>query len=388
MSAGLQGAVESAPVTRLHEHRSYDPADFVVPGGREEEWRFTPLRRLRGLHGDAPLPAAKVTVDVDPAPEVRTFSAERTSAQLGRTFIPADRVSARAYAAFDEATVIMVPAGAEASRPTIVTVTGGGTDGAGFGHLLVQAEPNSRAVVVLDYRGSATYADNVEIVVGDGAALSVVSLQDWADDTVHLSQHYATLGRDAKLRHTVVTLGGSVVRLAPSVRYDGPGGDAELTGLYFADAGQHLEHRLFVDHDVPNCRSRVTYKGALQGDEAHAVWIGDVLIRPEATGTDTYEYNRNLVLTDGTRVDSVPNLEILTGEIVGAGHASASGRLEDHHLFYLMARGIPFEEARRLVIRGFFGQLIDTIEVPELRTRIAEAIETELTKSLPAGAPR
>jgi Fe-S cluster assembly protein SufD len=386
MSAGLQGAIESAPVSRLHEHGSYDPADFAVPGGREEEWRFTPLARLRGLHGDTPLAAAKVTVDVDPAPEVKTFSADRASAQLPRTFIPADRVSARAYAAIEYATVIAVPAQTQASRPTIVTVTGAGTDGAGFGHLLVQAEPNSQAVVVIDYRGSATYADNVEIVVGDGATLSVVSLQDWADDTVHLSQHYATLGRDAKLRHTAVTLGGSVVRLAPTVRYAGPGGDAELTGLYFADAGQHLEHRLFVDHDVPNCRSRVTYKGALQGARAHAVWIGDVLIRPEATGTDTYEYNRNLVLTDGTRVDSVPNLEILTGEIVGAGHASASGRLEDIHLFYLMARGIRFEDARRLVIRGFFGQLIDTIEVPELRTRIAEAIETELTKSLPAGA--
>ena len=388
MSAGLQGAIESAPVTRLHERRSYDPADFGVPSGREEEWRFTPLRRLRGLHTDTPpAPTATVTVEVDPAPEVKTFSAERTVANAGRTFIPADRVSARAYASFDEATVITVPAEADPSRPTFVTVTGmkeegalGG--GAGYGHLLVQAEPFSRAVVVLDYRGSATYADNVELVVGDGASLSLVSVQDWADDAVHAGHHYATLGRDARLRHAVVTLGGSVVRLGAEVRYDGPGGDAELTGLYFADAGQHLEHRLFVDHDVPNCRSRVTYKGALQGQDAHAVWIGDVLIRPEATGTDTYEYNRNLVLTDGTRVDSVPNLEILTGEIVGAGHASASGRLEDHHLFYLMARGIPFEEARRLVIRGFFGQLIDTIAVPEVRERIAEAVEAELERSL------
>jgi Fe-S cluster assembly protein SufD len=387
MSAGLQGAVETAPVISLHERGSFDPADFAVPTGREEEWRFTPLRRLRGLHADSPAgPAAKVTVEVDPAPEVKTFLAERSDALLTPTFIPADRVSARAYASFDQANVIVVPAEADASRPTVVTVTGEGTDGAGYGHLLVRAEPNSRAVVVIDHRGSATYADNVELVVGDGALLSVVSLQDWADDTVHLSQHYATLGRNARLRHTAVTLGGSVVRLAPSVRYDGPGGDAELTGLYFADAGQHLEHRLFVDHDVPNCRSRVTYKGALQGEDAHAVWIGDVLIRPEATGTDSYEYNRNLVLTDGTRVDSVPNLEILTGEITGAGHASASGRLEDHHLFYLMARGIPFEEARRLVIRGFFGQLIATIEVPELRDRITEAVEAELTRSLPTGA--
>jgi Fe-S cluster assembly protein SufD len=384
MSAGLQGAIETAPVTRLHELRSYDPAEFAVPGGREEEWRFTPLRRLRGLHTDTPpVPAAKVAVEVDPAPEVKTFTAERGGPLLGRSFVPADRVSARAYASFDEATVITVPAEADVSRPTVVTVTGEGSgNGAGYGHLLVQAEPFSRAVLVLDHRGSATYADNVELVVGDGASLSVVSLQDWADDAVHLAQHYATLGRNARLRHAAVTLGGSVVRLGTEVRYDGPGGGAELTGLYFADAGQHLEHRLFVDHDVPNCRSRVTYKGALQGADAHAVWIGDVLIRPEATGTDTYEYNRNLVLTDGTRVDSVPNLEILTGEIIGAGHASASGRLEDHHLFYLMTRGIPFAEARRLVIRGFFGQLIHTIEVPELRHRIAAAIEAELASSL------
>jgi Fe-S cluster assembly protein SufD len=376
MSAGLQGAIETAPVTRLHERRSHDPADFPVPGGREEEWRFTPLRRLRGLHTDAPPTPGAVEVEVDPAAEVKTFSAERAVANVGSTFIPADRVSARAFASSDEATVITVPAEAAASRPTVVTVTG--TGGTGYGHLLVQAEPYSRSVVVLDYRGDGAYADNVELVVGDGASLSVVSVADWADDAVHVSHHYATLGRDARLRHAAVTLGGSVVRLSTEVRYDGRGGDAELTGLYFADAGQHLEHRLFVDHDVPNCRSRVTYKGALQGAGAHAVWIGDVLIRPEATGTDTYEYNRNLVLTDGTRVDSVPNLEILTGEIVGAGHASASGRLEDHHLFYLMARGIPYLEARKLVIRGFFGQQIAAIEVPELRDRIAEAIEGEL----------
>ena len=266
----------------------------------------------------------------------------------------------------------------ERDAPTWVTVRGEDSAGAAFGHLVVNVAPNARATVVLEYSGSATYADNVELVVGDGAALNVVSLQEWASDTVHLSYHHAKLGKDASLVHTAVTLGGGVVRLAPSVRYGGPGGDAELRGLYFADAGQHLEHRLFVDHAEPNCRSRVSYKGALQGEDAHAVWIGDVVIRATATGTDTYEYNRNLVLTDGTRVDSVPNLEILTGEVLGAGHASASGRLEDHHLFYLMARGIPFEEARRLVIKGFFGQMISQIEVPEIRDRVTAAIEAEL----------
>jgi Fe-S cluster assembly protein SufD len=208
----------------------------------------------------------------------------------------------------------------------------------------------------------------------------VVSVQGWADDAVHLSHHHAQVHRDATISHTVVTLGGGVVRLAPTVDYTGPGGDAELLGLYFADSGQHLEHRLFVDHSQPRCRSRVEYKGALQGDSARSVWIGDVLIRAEAGGTDTYEKNRNLLLTEGARADSVPNLEILTGDVVGAGHASASGRLEDHHLFYLMARGIPMEEARRLVIRGFFGELIAKIEVAELRDRITAAIENELAK--------
>jgi len=375
----LQGAVESAaPVSRLHLHQSYSVSDFPVPTGREEEWRFTPLRRLRGLHTDVSLPPGKVSVEASAQSPVTVVRAQHSDGRLGAALIPADRVSAKAFASFEEATVISVPGGAEVAEPAVVTVRGDDAGGVAFGHTLIDVGAHARAVVVLDHSGSANYADNVEIVVGDGAALTVVSIQDWASDAVHLSHHQATVGRDARLQHVVVSLGGSVVRVAPSVRYGGPGGDAELLGAYFADGGQHLEHRLFVDHAQPNCRSRVEYKGALQGENAHTVWIGDVLIRPAATGTDTYERNRNLLLTDGARADSVPNLEILTGEVVGAGHASASGRLEDHHLFYLMARGIPLAEARRLVIRGFFGELISRIEAPGLRDRIAALIEAEL----------
>ncbi len=172
--------------------------------------------------------------------------------------------------------------------------------------------------------------------------------------------------------------------MSADVRFAAPGGDAELLGLYFADDGQHLESRLLVDHAQPNCTSNVLYKGALQGDpasqrpDAHTVWVGDVLIRAEATGTDTFEVNRNLVLTDGARADSVPNLEIETGEIVGAGHASATGRFDDEQLFYLRSRGIPEEQARRLVVRGFFGEIISKIAVSELRERLTAAIEHEL----------
>ncbi len=376
----LQGAVETAgPVSRLHARESFDPADFPVPSGREEEWRFTPLRRLRGLHSDAPFDG-KVRVEVNAEREITVVLAQHGDPRLGTALVPSDRVSARAFAALGEAAIVTVPAGFAASSPAVISVRGDDPGGAAAGHVLVELGANSSAVVVLDYSGSATYADNVEFVVGEGASLVVVSLQDWTDDAVHLSHQAARLAKDASISHTAVSLGGGVVRMVPSVRFAGPGGNAELRGLYFADAGQHLEHRLFVDHAEPDCRSRVTYKGALQGGGAHSVWIGDVIIRPEATGTDSYESNRNLVLTDGTRVDSVPNLEILTGEVARAGHASTSGRLEDQHLFYLMARGIPLDQARRLVIRGFFGELIGEIEVPQLRDRVAAAIETELKK--------
>ena len=380
----LSGAVETAPVSDLHARGSVDPDDFAVPGGREEEWRFTPLRRLRGLHKDAPLTQSGVTVAVEAAPELlvekvkKNGEVERTGVTAAGAFLPTDRVSARAYAAVSEATVITVPKDTTASGPTYVRVTGTDATAATAGHLVIDVQPYGRATVVIDQSGSATYADNVEIHVGDGGDLVVVALADWAADTVQVSHHQATVGRDARLRHFAVTLGGSLVRLSPTIRYAGPGGDAELTGIAFADAGQHLEHRLFVDHDTPNCRSRVGYKTALSGKDARTVWIGDVLIRPQATGTDTYEFNRNLLLTEEAHADSVPNLEILTGEIVGAGHASTSGRLDDEHTFYLQARGIPYEEARRLVIRGFFGELISKIGVPELEERITTAIEEEL----------
>ncbi len=387
MSA-LSGAVETAPVSSLHSVGSANPDDFAVPTGREEEWRFTPLNRLRGMHKDAPFTGA-VNVTVEAAPEVTVDKLDLS--ERGRLapsvlpFLAMDRVSARAYAAAVSATVISVPKEAVASTPTYVRVTGNGTDAAAAGHLIIDVQPYGRATVVIDQTGSATYADNVEIHVADGGDLTVVALADWADDAVQVAQHVATLGRDAHLAHFAITLGGSLVRLSPTVRYAGPGGDAELHGIAFATGsprntgGQHLEHRLFVDHDTPKCRSRVAYKHALSGEGARTVWIGDVLIRPEATGTDTYEYNRNLVLTDGAHADSVPNLEILTGEVVGAGHASTSGRLDDEHIFYLQARGIPFDEARRLVIRGFFGELIAKIGVPELEERITTAIEEELS---------
>lgn len=378
------GVLHSEPVAvRAGGVGSYDPADHPVPTSRDEAWRFTPLRRLRGLHDGTAVDGASVTVEVDPAPEVLVETVGRDDARPGLAGAPVDRVAAQAFAGYRQATVVTVPAAVVASRPTVVHVRGTGAERAAYGHTLVDAHPASEAVVVLEHSGSATYADTLEVVAHDGAQVTVVSLQEWADDSVHVGTHRVRVGRDARVRHIAVTLGGDLVRLHPVVEYAGPGGDAELLGLFFADAGQHLEHRLFVDHAVPHCRSNVVYKGALQGEGARTVWIGDVLIRPAAVGTDTYEINRNLVLGDGARADSVPNLEIQTGDIVGAGHASTTGRFDDEQLFYLQSRGIPADVARRLVVRGFFADLLGRLGLPDLEERLLAALDAELQGAAP-----
>lgn len=373
---------------------SFDVDAFEVPHGRDELWRFTPLKRLRGLHDGSARATGTAQITVSDQPGVRTETVRRGDERLGQGGVPADRIAAQAFSSFNSATLVTVGRDTQPSEPLNIAVTGPGAGATAYGHLQIRVEELGEAVVVIDHRGSGTYADNVEFVVGDAARLTVVWIADWADDTVHVSAHHARLGKDAVLRHVTVTLGGEVVRLSANVRFSATGGDAELLGLYFADDGQHLESRLLVDHAYPDCRSNVLYKGALQGDpasalpDAHTVWIGDVLIRAAATGTDTFEVNRNLVLTDGARADSVPNLEIETGEIAGAGHASATGRFDDEQLFYLRSRGIPEEQARRLVVRGFFGEIISKIAVPEVRERLTAAIEHELeiteSRSIPS----
>ncbi|MFG2190980.1 Fe-S cluster assembly protein SufD [Streptomyces sp. NPDC048639] len=380
-TGSISVAGESTIATRMSAPPSFDVADFPVPHGREEEWRFTPLERLKGLHdGTAVADGAGVKVEITAPEGVTVETVGRDDARVGKAGKPVDRVAAQAFSGFEKASVVSVPKDAVLTEPVRIAVHGEG--GTAFGHQIIELGAFAEAVVVIDHTGDAVLSANVEYHLGDGAKLTVVSVQDWDDTAVHAGQHTALVGRDATFKSVVVTFGGDLVRLHPRVRYVGPGAEAEFYGLYFTDNGQHQEHRLFVDHEAPNCRSNVAYKGALQGKDAHAVWIGDVLIRASATGTDTYELNRNLVLTDGARVDSVPNLEIETGEIVGAGHASATGRFEDEQLFYLMSRGIPADEARRLVVRGFFAELVQQIGLPDVEERLLTKIEAELEASV------
>jgi Fe-S cluster assembly protein SufD len=380
--SNVQSAVEQV-ASHLHPVGSFELDDHPVPTGREEVWRFTPLKRLKGLHNGKFTGDGKVVVDVAAGPDVRVETVDRSDPRLGSVYTPGDRVSAQAWSSFTQAAVVTVPTEVVPEQPVVVSVRGE-TDGdqASFGHLFVDVEPHASATVVIDHQGHAVTASNVEVRIGDGADITLVSVQDWDDDAVHLAHQHARVGRDASYKHVVVSFGGDLVRLSSSVDYAGPGGEVEMLGLYFADAGQHLEHRLFVDHNAPHTKSNVEYKGALQGQGAHAVWIGDVLIRKVAEGIDTYESNRNLVLTDGARADSVPNLEIETGEIEGAGHASTTGRFDDEQLFYLQSRGVGEDEARRLVVHGFFADIIRRIGIKDIEERLLSAVEDELAKTV------
>ncbi len=373
-SASAAGFVPDA--SRAERTATFDLDAFPVPRGREEEWRFTPVRKLAGLFdlGDQ-LQPGHLLVQADLPADVTTATITSAEAQALGILPPQDRAAAVA-AAVDDALLIDIPADSEPEKPIRLRLEGAGETV--HGHIVIRAGRHSRATVVLEHTGSARYTQLVSVVTDDGSNLTVVSSQRWNNDAVHLAQHDALVGRDATYKHVSVTLGGDVVRINANVRYAGPGGDATLLGVYFADAGQHLEHRSFIDHNTPHCKSRVTYKGALQGESARTVWVGDVLIRKEAEGTDTYELNRNLVLTDGARADSVPNLEIETGEIAGAGHASATGRFDDLQLFYLQSRGIPEDQAKRLVVRGFFAEIIRHIPLADLRDEVTAAIEDEL----------
>jgi Fe-S cluster assembly protein SufD len=363
--------------TRSARFSSYEVDDFETVSGFEAEWKHTPISLIRELLTERP-DGSEYDYTVTTSGDSTVEWIGRTDARIGAAGTPEERASANAWSTFEKALAITIN-GEEPAQVNIVRNSFGNV--ARAAHMVITAKKHSSALVIIENSGSAQLSENIEIVVEDEANLTVVSVQEWNADAVHLACHFSEVGRNAHLKHVLVSLGGKVIRINPSTHLGGEGGDVQLFGVYFADGGQHLEQQVFVDHDAPSTKSRVSYKGALQGEGARTVWVGDVLIRPSAPGTDSYEQNRNLLLTEGARADSIPNLEIETGDIFGAGHASTSGRFDDEQLFYLQARGIPEEEARRLVVRGFLSEIVQKIGFPELETRLQQAIEAELLNS-------
>ncbi|MDR1386667.1 MAG: Fe-S cluster assembly protein SufD [Propionibacteriaceae bacterium] len=370
------GPLETRTVSHLHPAGSFDLADHPEPTGREEIWRFTPLDQLQPIWADPAAAAVAVTRTSDQGCWAEPLSPGQGS--RGSVLVPVDRAAALASARAERADHLRLAAGRRYDQPIRLDLRVDSETGLAAHHLVIEAEAGSSATVLLRHGGQGRYLGNVEIVVGPSAQLTVVSIQDWRPGSSHLGQHEAKVHPKASYRHIAVSLGGDLIRLQNNVSYAGASGAAELLGVYFCDAGQHIEHRLFVDHNHPKGKSLADYRGALQGRRAHAVWVGDVLIRSRAQGIETYESNKNLVLSDGCRADSVPNLEIETGDIVGAGHSASTGRFDDEQLFYLRSRGLDPDEARRLVVRGFFAQLVARIGVPDVEQVLMDKIDREL----------
>lgn len=361
---------------RSDRPRSKSVSDFDDVSPLQDLWRYLQPDQLKGLDADV-LGEYESDVVFTSSEDVKISWIESTDARVGSIGIPEDRVAAAAYTNASKTLLVEIEANAEASDPVVVQINGSGVSPSAL-HIFVVAKKFSNATLVFEHNGLGVLAEIIEVDVHDEAKLNLVSVQNWDKGSAHVSAHFSKLARNSYLKHSVASFGGDLVRITPVTTFTGPGAEVEMNGVYFADAGQHIENRPFVDHAAPNCKSRVTYKGALQGNKAHTVWIGDVLIRVVAEGTDTYELNRNLLLTDGSRADSVPNLEIETGEIEGAGHASASGRFDDEQLFYLQARGISEDEARRLVVLGFLVDILQRTKIDELVERLTKVLEEKL----------
>ncbi len=368
-----------APIQIRHARpKSTSVEDFERPSRFEEVWKYFPTDKLSGLD-DAVYPELEESqFGLQLASGATAEFIDSTESLVGTAGKPEDRVSAAAWT--NASRTLKVTLTGESTEPHYVKVSA--DDSAKAAHIFVNAEPHSQATLVIDHQGHGKLAENVEIVTGEGSNLTLITIQDWDSKSIHVSNHFAKLKRDSTLTHIVVSMEGEAIRIVPQADLSEPGSNVEMYGVYLADSHQFIEHRPFIDHNAANCRSRVAYKGALQGKGAHTVWIGDVLIREAGVGTDTYELNRNLLLTDGARADSVPNLEIETGKIEGAGHASASGRFDDEQLFYLQSRGLDEQTARRLVVRGFLNEIIQKIGVEEIQDRLTNAIEADLEKVL------
>jgi Fe-S cluster assembly protein SufD len=366
--------------TRSERPRSASVSDFPAVSKLQEIWRYIPEDKLRGLDSEVMGEVSETEIELRLASGVTSRMVDSTDAIVGTAGLPEDRVSAAAWTNASKTLVVEVPKDLEVAEPSFLKLNLDSSDAKAL-HLVISVGNFASATIVLDHVGTGVLGENVEVILGDGANLNFISIQDWEKGSSHVSSQICRLGRDSNLKHVVVTLGGDLVRVTPASYLSSTGATTNMFGVYLADTGNYFEHRPYVDHIAANCVSNVAYKGALQGKGAHTVWVGDVLIRESATGTDSYELNRNLLLTSGARADSVPNLEIETGKIEGAGHASASGRFDDEQLFYLMARGLSESDARRLVVRGFLSEIIQKIGVAEIEQRLIAVIELELEKA-------
>ena len=356
--------------------------DFAPLSQRDLTWRFSPVDKIASLV-EAGLDGSQIGASIAGASsaQVELSWIDGSDKRVGIAGLPEDRAVAAAWESAGQ--VLLVSVTGEQSDEIVLSLSGLDRGPSAL-HLLIDVAPQSHATLSVHYGGDVSLCEAVEVLVGDGASLNVTYCFEESVGSVHVGAHFARVGRDAQLTHALVVLSGGVVRVNPSTHLASAGSSVEMLGLYTPGDNEHVEHHVYVNHDAPQTRSDVLYKGALRSSTSRAVWIGDVLIGALATGTDSYEQNRNLILRDGARADSVPNLEIETGDIVGAGHASATGRFDEEQLFYLESRGIPESEARMLVVRGFLNEVAQKLGSAKVSALVEETLDRQFSEGIPA----
>jgi Fe-S cluster assembly protein SufD len=396
-----------------------------TPTPDTEEWRYTDLRELDlAFDPYRPQPRADTLDQVEPGPldaagemgERSGLSIQHNSTVVTTHLDPAAAAQGVVLASLDEApsferliqgrlhravpagrtrfsalhaafrtggTLLFVPRNVRVELP-IQTLTYVDSDGlAVFPHTLVIMEDGAEATFIDRFvspdLGRALSDAVVELYLGEGSRLKYVSLQDWGSGFTHLSVQRAVVGRDAELRSLAVSFGASLSRTEVESIMEGDGASSEMLGVYFADGDQHFDHRSIQDHIGSQTASDLLYKGALKGS-SRTIYSGTVIIRAGAHKCDAYQTNRNVLLSERAKADSIPNLEILSNDPVRCGHAASVGPVDDDQLFYLESRGIPFEEAQRLIVFGFFQEVLDRVTIPEVRQSLQAAIAAELEK--------
>ncbi|MGH8930322.1 MAG: Fe-S cluster assembly protein SufD [Egibacteraceae bacterium] len=395
--------------------------DMPWPDSRVEEWRYTDPRRfdltrplLRGS-GDDPRVGdaeprsggiagaldgrwsgygqvvdgrlARATVRAQRGVVVTSLATaahaypELLRRHLGSVVGADEKYAALNLAAFTGGAFVYVPDEAECEQPIVVTIEAL-ADGASIPRVLVVLGRSAKASIYVDHAGDArqTVVEVVEVVVGEGAVARVVTAQDWGSGVDHIAAHTGLVYRDGHYHHIEVSLGGRTVYIRPDVRLDHPGSNGELLGVYFCDEGQQVEHRSLIHHNASHTTSDLVYKGALQGD-SRATFFGNIKIEQHARGTASDQTNRNLILTDKARADSIPFLEIENSDVVRCGHHSSVGQVDEIQMFYLESRGISREEAARLLVFGFFAEITDRIDLPG----VTEAILAEVERGILSG---
>ncbi|SRR6266571_7127842 len=282
-------------------------------------------------------------------------------------------------------TFVRVPKGVKVEAP-LQALTFIDRDGlAVFPHTVIVLDEGAELAFIDRYVSptlEAAFSDAVvELYVGPNAKLRYVSLQEWGTGVTHLSVQRALVDRDAEVRTLAVAFGGSLARAEVESILEGDGGYSEMLGVYFGDGSQHFDHRSIQDHLGSRTGSDLLYKGALK-DESRAIYSGNVIIRKGAHKCDAYQTNRNILLSDHAKADSIPNLEILSNDPVRCGHAASVGPVDDDVLFYMQSRGIPRDEATRLIVTGFFQEVLDRVSLPEIREGLERTIQEELNQAV------